>query len=274
MLMRIDNVREPSTISELRAIHRAQPAREGTRARDTEGLPCELPPVAVLTLTAVVSDPTSTLQIALPREWREIGRLGPGDEIRIPYTRYENSADWRFTVYRVPTGAVGPTWDASPDRSRLATEDCEVSNEKSGVIWAFRTADRNGVPRYTGNGDGVSAHGRRYKFAIGAPTRAERDSLAAFLSLAITFGVPETIAGNAPAPRAADSSALDTLNLRRAAAAHFAVADSMISKRVRIFGDSATVWLGSPQGVSATIVRFERCRGLWVFVREVAVMLR
>jgi hypothetical protein len=76
------------------------------------------------------------------------------------------------------------------------------------------------------------------------------------------------------APSANDSSALDTLNLRRTAAAHLAVPDSMISKRVRILGDTATLRLGRPEGVSPTIVRFERRGGLWMFVREVAVLLR
>lgn len=178
---------EPSTLADLRVIHRRPPSR-GVPARDTEGLPCALPEVSVLKLTTVVKDPTNSLEIVLPGEWKEIGRDAIGDEFRKPYTRYENAANWRFTVYRVASGAVGPTWDASPDGARLETEDCEVSRGTSGVIWAFRTVDRNGVPRYTGNGDAVSAHGRRYKFSVGAPTRAERDSLAAFLSLAVNAG--------------------------------------------------------------------------------------
>ena len=103
----------------------------------------------------------------------------------MPYARYETASDWRFTVFRVATGATGPTYAAERPGVRLPTEDCEVSTEKSGVIWAFHVTDRNGVPRYLGDGDAVSSDGRRYKFSLGAPTKAGRDSLAAFLSLAI-----------------------------------------------------------------------------------------
>ena len=193
-IFRRANVPEPATLAELRGIHRSQPKPEGTPARETEGVRCELPDVRPIRPMSVVIDPTATLEITLPGDWRRIGFDDATDSFRMPHSRYENAAtDWRFTVYRVATGATGPTYAASTPGVRLPTEDCETSNGKAGVIWAFHVGERNGAPRYAGDGDAVSSLGRRYKFSISAPTRAARDSLAAFLSLAIA-GVPPATA--------------------------------------------------------------------------------
>lgn len=189
VLIRRSPIPEPSTLDQLRAIHRSMPKPEGTPARDTQGLACSLPSVRVSGSFSVLRDPLDSLKIAVPGDWQQIGLETSADgHFGFPYARYENAADARFTVYRVATGATGPSWDADTPGVRLPTEDCEVSNERSGIIWAFRSRSSGGVKRYVANADAVSSDGRRYKFMIGAPTIAARDSLAAFISLAVTPG--------------------------------------------------------------------------------------
>ena len=65
----------------------------------------------------------------------------------------------------------------------------------------------------------------------------------------------------------------DTLAIRRLVAAHLSVADSVVGRDLRIRKDSAWVWIDH-DSITATLVRVERQRGRWVFVREVLSSVR